>query len=124
MDKLIDDYSVRIFDNPHQGFHHRALFVCSGGILRSATAAHWAAEHLQWNTRSCGIYVNVAVVPLSSILYYWSERIYCMEKKHAEFVKVNYGTQKEIITLGIPDDFAYRDPILISHIATALEPYR
>ncbi len=117
----IADYRYEIYQNPNQGDAHRALFLCSGGILRSATAAHWAAEHKGWNTRSAGIY-SVSVPPVCGVLVKWAERIYCMEDKHAEHIKLYHGAEAyaKCTVLHIPDNFCYRAPQLIEHIAFAL----
>ena len=40
------------YDNPYQGSDTKVLFVCSAGILRSATAARIYAK--KYNTRAAG----------------------------------------------------------------------
>src|SRR5258708_38492383 len=80
-------------DRPHlgmlnlkaQGSHKRALFVCSGGMLRSATSAHFMAALGDWNTRNAGT-MHSALPPVHPNLVEWAEVIYCMEDEHAQFV--------------------------------------
>lgn len=105
-----------------QGNARRVLFVCHGGILRSATAAQWAFEHKRWNTRSCGCLVD-AVPQCSLTLFEWAERIYCMESKQADLI--NEQTQdkylRKIRVMHISDDYDYRQPALVAVIAQVLE---
>jgi predicted protein tyrosine phosphatase len=96
-----------------QGPYPRVLFVCSGGMLRSATAAHWAAEHKKWNTRSCGT-MGQALPPVHQNLVEWAQRIYCMAYEHADVIEGYYPWARyKIVVLEIPDWYEYRDPKLI-----------
>lgn len=107
--------------NPYQGAFKKALFVCTGGILRSATAAHYAANEKGWNTRSCGI-LDEAVPPVHPNLLQWADVIYCLEPHHADFINGEFGGEYagKIKVLGIPDNFEYRNTELVSHIADKL----
>lgn len=110
--------------NPYQGSYLKVLFVCSAGILRSPTAAHWAAEHKLWNTRSAGcIYGDEAGIPISGALIAWAERIYVMEEMHAEILESDWGPIEEgkVWVLGIPDNFEYRNPELIRLLTEKLK---
>lgn len=52
----------------------RLVFVCSAGMLRSATGAkHWAQRGC--NTRACGTH-SFALIPLSANLIAWADRLY------------------------------------------------
>jgi predicted protein tyrosine phosphatase len=107
--------------NPYQGSHKKALFVCTGGILRSATAAHYAAQHKGWNTRSCGI-MEEAIPPISRNLLEWADHIFCLEVHHQQFINQLFGDayNGKITVLGIPDNFAYRDPELVKLLSQRL----
>lgn len=107
--------------NPWQGRRKKALFVCTGGILRSATAAHYAAGEKGWNTRSCGI-MDEAVPPIHINLLQWANVIYCAEPQHAQFIRQEFGEEYEekLKILGIPDDFSYRSPDLLAILAEKL----
>lgn len=110
--------------NPYQGSYHKALFVCSAGVLRSPTAAHWAAEHKGWNTRSCGIYQQ-SVPQISQVLIDWADRIYCMQDRHRDHIERIYGDEPcdKTVVLDIPDNFSYRQPELVELVSIRLEPY-
>lgn len=96
-----------------QGPNRRVLFVCSGGMLRSATSAHWAASILDWNTRSAGT-MDAALPPIHKNLAEWAEVIYCMEPEHAAYVKKKFPWAKDKVeVLDIPDCFYYRHPKLV-----------
>ncbi len=96
-----------------QGAYKRALFVCSGGMLRSATAAQWAAVALNWNTRNCGTW-EAALPPPHANLLEWAQVVYCMEEHHrAALVKRFPWAEPKMQVLGIPDDFYYRSPQLV-----------
>ncbi len=60
-----------------EGHYKRVLFVCSGGMLRSATAAQWAATALDWNTRNCGTW-SMALPPAHPNLLEWAQVVYCI----------------------------------------------
>ena len=99
-----------------QGAFKRVLFVCSGGMLRSATAAQWAAQALGWNTRNCGT-MDCALPPAHRNLIEWAEVIYCMEDRHLQNLLYRFPWAKEkFVALGIPDVFEYRSPNLIRHL--------
>jgi predicted protein tyrosine phosphatase len=96
-----------------QGDFKRVLFVCSGGMLRSATAAHWAASIWDWNTRNAGT-MDAALPPIHANVVEWAEVIYCMEEGHAFRVRTQFPwAEDKIEVLGIPDQFHYRQNELI-----------
>lgn len=107
--------------NSFQGPAKRALFVCTGGILRSATGAHLGAIR-GWNTRSCGI-MDEAIPPVHQNLLEWAQEIFCLEQHHANHIEDlfpgAYGHKIQV--LGIPDNFAYRDPELVRLISERLD---
>lgn len=118
-----------VVDRPHlgqlnlaaQGDYKRVLFVCSGGMLRSATCAHWAFANKDWNTRSAGT-MDAALPPVHANVVEWAETIYCMEDAHATIVKCKFPwAADKVKVLNIPDRFYYRNPKLIEHIKKALE---
>lgn len=61
-------------DNYYQGNASRYLFVCSAGILRSATAAK-VAHSLGYNARAVGSEVY-ALIPISVNLIVWANKIF------------------------------------------------
>lgn len=105
--------------NYHQGSYKRVLFVCSAGLLRSATAAHvFSAEPYNWNTRTAGAEPEYALNPVNEALLAWADVIYLMEAEHMDcleniFQDVLDLYRNKIRVLDIPDRYAYRDPNLI-----------
>jgi protein-tyrosine phosphatase len=108
--------------NPYQGNTLKALFVCSGGILRSPTAAHFAHKKLGWNTRSAGILVD-AVPQVTGTLLRWADHIFCLERKHESWIVEHGGDQylNKITVLDIPDNFRYGDEELLRLLDTHSE---
>ena len=97
-----------------QGNYKRALFVCSGGMLRSATSSQWAACALHWNTRNCGT-MEAALPPAHANLLEWAEYIYCMEERHkAELIERFPWAESKMVVMEIPDIFSYRSQELIA----------
>lgn len=103
-----------VIDNPYQGKDKKVLFVCSAGILRSATAARIYSG--KYNTRCAGTGLEYALVPLSERLMDWADEIVFVNKwnhyeatklfdmdKYVDFVKV----------LDIPDQYEHKEPALI-----------
>jgi predicted protein tyrosine phosphatase len=111
------------FDNHYQGKAKRVLFVCSAGLLRSATAATLASQ-MGMNARNCGS-EEYALIPLSVNLIMWA-------KDGIFFVnEYNYLTAvdsfqfdpectallaKRSVVWDIPDNFEYMNPTLVSLI--------
>lgn len=65
--------------NPYQGNEKKVLCVCSSGLLRSPTAANVLHATYGFNTRSCGLSVGHALIPLDDVLIYWADEIVFME---------------------------------------------
>lgn len=111
--------------NLYQGSRKKALFVCTGGILRSPSAAHFASDAKGWNTRSCGI-IPEAIPPMHINLLEWADEIYCLEPCHAQFIRQEYGHdyEQKIRVLNIPDVYEYREPRLLAQLAERLSGAR
>lgn len=120
---------VRISQNPYQGLNKRVLCVCSGGILRSPTAAFvLSCAPYNFNTRAGGT-LHYALIKVDGVLVGWADEIVCMERHHAmsifslaqamadqtHYPKVQFPPVK---MLDIEDCYAYRDPQLIKLIQT------
>ncbi len=109
--------------NPYQGPQPRVLCVCTGGILRSATAAQLLTGGVyNCNTRACGIRADLSLVPISPRLIEWADEIACFETWHLEFLRSM--TDKPIYCLGIDDGYARNDPDLIDLIELRLTQVR
>lgn len=113
------------YNNPYQGNDERVLFVCSAGILRSATAARIYAK--KYNTRAAGSAVY-ALIPVTHELIIWADRIvFVNEYNHWEVSKkydlddvVSSGTIIQV--LNIPDDYKHMHPDLIKEFERQFEP--
>lgn len=112
-----------LYKNPYQGSYRKVLFVCSAGILRSPTAAHWAAANKAWNTRSAGcLYGGEAGIPVSVELLAWADHVYVMENEHLAAIRQDFGPLDEakFTVLGIRDIYEYRNKELVSLIEEKL----
>lgn len=104
------------YDNPFQGEDLKLLFVCSAGILRSATAANLFAKK-GYNTRSCGTHAY-ALVPLSKNLIYWADKIVFVNGENYRYATNSFKEESDLLyaksfVLNIQDCFQYNDPELI-----------
>lgn len=111
-------------NNPFQGTDKKVLFVCSMGILRSATAARlYASRH---NTRSCGTWDD-ALIPFSVELLKWANQIVFVNKNNWLDIKKNYADwlpelKEKSVILNIPDNFEHMHPRLVAEFNTQYEP--
>lgn len=98
--------------NPYQGDSKRVLTVCSAGLLRSPTAAHVLAQEYGYNTRSCGISDEFALIRLDLVLLHWADELVFMERSQMKAAVMRY-TEEQIVpravVLDIPDNFSYMD---------------
>lgn len=108
--------------NLHQGDYKKVLCVCSGGLLRSPTAALVLAQDpFLFNTRSAGL-ADYALNPVDNLLLMWCGEIVVMEKEHAFAVQdmlaqLGQFGKKTVVNLDIPDQYPYRDPALMGLIS-------
>ncbi len=111
--------------HPSQGAYRRVLCICSGGLLRSPTAA-WVLSNppFNFNTRCAGIVPKYALIQVDKILVEWAQEIVCMDKKHLRLFQKKFpvaAAMKPVRCLGISDDFLYRDEELIESIVSQYE---
>jgi predicted protein tyrosine phosphatase len=121
--------------NQFQGKYKRVLAVCSAGLLRSPTTAFvLSQEPYNYNTRAAGLVPDFALVPVDEVLIEWADEIVCMTKGQEEELNKLVALQfkdrftdlediknprlKPVICLNIPDNFGYRDPVLMEMIRT------
>lgn len=113
------------FDNPYQGKAVKALFVCSAGILRSATMANYYAKK-GWNTRAAGTH-DYALVPLTANLIAWADHIYFVNEENYVVAQDNFKNHPLIDrintanVLDIPDMYEYNHPDLLKIIEQQME---
>ena len=101
------------------------LFVCSRNKWRSATAETIYKNHPVHQIKSAGT-SSTARIKINSKLINWADLIFVMEKKHKQRIYETFSLdvmEKEIIVLGIPDDYQYMDEELINEIKTKTSHY-
>ncbi len=94
----------------------RVLFICSRNKLRSPTAEQVFARWPDVETDSAGL-ADDAVVPLSGDQLEWATLIVVMEEAHRRKLNRQFGRHlkgKKIVCLGIPDNYAFMQPELIT----------
>jgi predicted protein tyrosine phosphatase len=112
-----------VIDNPYQGRDKKVLFVCSAGILRSATAARIYSG--KYNTRCAGTGLDYALVPLSERLMDWADEIVFVNPDNAARAWDNFDMEPYmdfIKVLNIPDQYEHKDPELIKLFEEQYEP--
>ena len=110
--------------NRYQGKYKRVLCVCSAGLLRSPTAAFvLSQEPYNFNTRAAGLTPEFALVPVDRVLLEWADEIVVMSAQQAEQIRAMLEDEKQIVVLGIPDNFRYRDPELIRLIRESYDKH-
>jgi len=108
------------WNNPYQGKDKKVLFVCSAGILRSATAARIYAK--KYNTRAAGS-MSYALIPLSDNLIVWADEIVFVNPENYNFVKDRIDFEDKVVkVLDIPDVHEHMHPELIKEFERQYEP--
>jgi len=116
------------YDNEYQGESLRTLFVCSAGLLRSATAASVANSVFRHNARSCGTH-HYALIPLSVNLVAWAQSIYFVNQDNYSYALDTFCDNPEILRMleekstiwDIEDIYDYNDPKLVRTIIDLLD---
>lgn len=104
-----------VIKNPYQGDDKKVLFVCSAGILRSATAARIYAK--KYNTRAAGTY-GFALVKINKNLVAWADEIVFVNYENfsmfvKEYTKLYEEVKNKIKVLDVPDIYNHMHPELI-----------
>lgn len=103
----------------------KLLFICSRNQWRSPTAEALFANNSQYEARSAGT-ANGARVKVTAAHLNWADMIFCMERKHADILSETFPVElegKQLITLRIPDEYSFMDPILIDTLQTELSDW-
>jgi len=101
-----------------------ALFICSKNKLRSPTAEHVARE-MGVEADSAGL-APEAIQVLESEQIQWADTIFVMEQSHKKKLNSKFSTHlkgKNIVVLGIPDDYEYMQPELIDILEKKLPQF-
>jgi predicted protein tyrosine phosphatase len=97
--------------NPNQGKMKKILCVCSAGLLRSPSLAHYLACN-GYNTRAAGVY-DYALIRVDDVLMLWADNVICVEEEHKKVLQYIYPNATNIISLSIPDQYEIRSPELM-----------
>ena len=116
------NYDEGVIKNICQGTSKKVLFVCSAGILRSATAARIYSR--KYNTRCAGTGLTYALIPLTELLMEWADEIVFVhptnyDQAGAHFDLVPY--MEKIKILNIPDEYNHMEAQLINHFEEQYE---
>lgn len=101
--------------NPFQGTDKKVLFVCSMGILRSATGARlYAHKH---NTRSAGTYEE-ALIQVTPLLLEWADEVVFVNMENYQTVIQDEDLSplleaRPFKILDIPDEYEHMHPSLV-----------
>jgi predicted protein tyrosine phosphatase len=91
------------------------LFICTFNKMRSKTAEVIYKDDKRFEVKSAGV-DEYAEVPVNPELLIWADYIVVMEEFHRKWLRLNYpliSSNKEILCLGIPDEFDFMDPLLV-----------
>ncbi len=100
----------------------KVLFVCNQNKFRSRTAETLYNRHSQIEAKSAGIDPD-ATVPLTADHIAWADRIFVFDNRQLKRIRTKYKSilgLKRVISLNIPDEFEYMDPILVSELTRKL----
>lgn len=102
-----------------------ALFICSGNRLRSPTAEAVFAAWPDVETDSAGL-DNGAIVRLSPEQIEWADIIFVMETSHRNKLGMQFRRHlkgKRVVVLGIPDDYDFMAPELVTLLNSKVGRY-
>lgn len=107
------------YRNQFQGSDKRVLFVCSAGILRSATGARIYAH--KYNTRCAGSEAY-ALIPVTSDLLLWADEVVFVNPENHVSVSRKFDLDRTPHrVLNIPDSYEHMHPELIKAFAAQYE---
>lgn len=107
-------------NNPYQGKDKKVLFVCSMGILRSATGARLYAK--KYNTRTVGTWPD-ALIRFNQTLVDWADEIvFVKDSNYLQGCKMADMEGKVVKVLNIPDNYEHMHPELVKAFNIQYEP--
>ena len=114
----IREYRGGVFANPYQGKDKKVVFVCSMGILRSATGARIYAH--KYNTRTAGTW-DEALIPLTWQLITWADELVFVNRSNYDGALRKFEDEASLVIiikdkakiLDIPDNYEHMHPELI-----------
>lgn len=115
--------SQSVWDNSFQGTDKKVLFVCSAGILRSATGARMYAK--KYNTRCAGS-ESYALIPVTADLLLWADEVVFVTADNCKSVSKRFDLDSfncNVVVLNIPDVYDHNSPGLRLHFQEQYEDY-
>lgn len=98
------------FKNEYQGLTPRVLFVCSAGLLRSATCATLGSQE-GWNTRTAGTDFDHALVYANQNLYDWADIVVFVNRENYDEALADNKiiNPERVVIASIPDCYNYME---------------
>ncbi|MFC5472240.1 low molecular weight protein tyrosine phosphatase family protein [Cohnella suwonensis] len=103
----------------------KLLFICSRNKWRSLTAEKIFDVYNGYEVRSAGTEEGARIRVTEGHIG-WADMIFVMEKKHIRRLKDKFSfilLQKQLICLGIPDDYKFMDEELIEILKSRVSEY-
>lgn len=103
----------------------KLLFICSRNRLRSLTAEEIFRGLPGHQVRSAGTQPEARIVVTEGHIG-WADLIFVMEKSHLARLRRKFPEAlegKRVVTLGIPDDYAFMQPELIDALEAGVAPH-
>jgi predicted protein tyrosine phosphatase len=101
------------------------LFVCGRNRARSPTAEQVFSDHPGIEVASAGTSRD-AEVPVTAELLEWADIVFVMENSRRVKLSAQFRSSlrnTKVVCLGIPDDFAFMDPGLVSLLKSKVTPH-
>jgi predicted protein tyrosine phosphatase len=101
------------------------LFICGKNQWRSPTAEMLFKNHAIHQARSAGT-SDKARIKVNQKLIDWADIVFVMEAKHRELINQRFAratAQKQLIVLGIDDNYRFGDSELIELLMNLLAEY-
>ena len=101
----------------------KVLFVCTLNQMRSKTAEELYRHDERFIIKSAGV-ANEAAVHVDLELLIWADYVIVMEEMHLRWINRNYPiiyADKKVISLDIPDEFFYMQPVLVKLVKQKFE---
>jgi predicted protein tyrosine phosphatase len=105
--------TISPWDHPCQGQDKKVLFVCSAGILRSATAAR-LYSHV-YNTRCAGS-EDYALIPVTPDLLLWADQVVFVKEENYWSIVNRFDLdtfQVDVVILNIDDKYDHMEAGLV-----------
>lgn len=101
----------------------KVLFVCTGNMDRSPTAADLLKGKEGFEVESAGTWIH-ARRRVSPEVLNWADKIFVMEERHKDLIlDVDPTIKGKIVTLNIPDNYHKKDPELVRILKSKLSKH-